>query len=138
MSRLMMPETFPKGGRRGKGGIRGDLGFFVRSRWEANYCRYLKWLVDLGEIRSWEYEKETFRFPLDSGTRTYTPDFKVTNKNGTIEYHEVKGWMDPKSATQIKRMQKYYPQHSLILIDKKIYYAIARKVKKIIPYWEHG
>ena len=44
-------------------GKREDLNnLFVRSSWEANYARYLNWLVGLGEIKSWEYEPEEFEF----------------------------------------------------------------------------
>ena len=86
--------------RRG-GGKREDLGFYVRSGWEANYARYLKWLVSIRHIARWEYEPETFEFPVKRGSRFYTPDFKITNLDGTIEFHEVKGWMDQASRTRI-------------------------------------
>src|SRR3990172_2886201 len=45
-----------------KGGTRTDLGFYVRSSWEANYARYLKWLQSNGEIIEWHYEPDTFNF----------------------------------------------------------------------------
>jgi len=122
---------------RAKGGIRPDLGIFVRSSWEANYARYLNWLIEVGEIRGWEYEPETFEFEgIKRGTRTYTPDFKVTNLDGSVEYHEVKGWMDPKSKTKLKRMAKYHPGIKLVLIDKDVYYAIRRECKNLVPDWE--
>ena len=56
---------------RGSGGRRDDLdGLFVRSSWEANYARYLNWLVKLGEIKGWEYEADTFAFDkIKRGTR---------------------------------------------------------------------
>ena len=122
---------------RAKGGIRADLGIFVRSSWEANYSRYLNWLVGLGEIRGWEYEPETFEFEgIKRGTRSYTPDFKVTNLDDSVEYHEVKGWMDPKSRTKLKRMAKYHPDIKIILIDKGVYYAIRSECKNLVPNWE--
>lgn len=119
-------------------GKREDLGgLYVRSSWEANYARYLNWLVELGEIASWEYEPDTFWFEgIKRGTRSYTPDFKITNKNGTIEFHEVKGWMNPKSATQLKRMATYHPGVKIVLIDADAYRAIARDVSGFIPNWE--
>jgi len=123
--------------RLSSGGIRSDLGIFVRSSWEANYCRYLNWLASLGEIQGWEYEPETFEFDaIKRGTRSYTPDFKVTNLDGSVEYHEVKGWMDPKSSTKLKRMAKYHPDVTIILIDKDAYYAIRRECKHLVPNWE--
>lgn len=124
----------------GSGGKRDDLGgLYVRSSWEANYARYLKWLVSLGEIRSWEFEPDTFAFDkIKRGTRFYTPDFKVTNSNGSVEYHEVKGYMTPESATKMRRMKRYYPSIKVVLIDGPQYRAIARKVSKIVPCWEGG
>jgi hypothetical protein len=80
--------------RNAKGGFREDLGLYVRSAWEANWARYLTWLVSLGEIRKWEYEPETFEFPIRKGSRFYTPDFRVVNRDETVEYHEVKGYLD--------------------------------------------
>lgn len=39
-----------------KQGFREDLGFSVRSRWEANFARYLKLLKEQGEILGWGYD----------------------------------------------------------------------------------
>ncbi len=123
--------------RRGRGGYREDIDMYVRSSWEANYARYLNWLKELGEIVDWEYETETFEFHgIKKGTRFYTPDFIITNKDGTKDYHEVKGYMDPKSKTKLKRMKKYYPEIKLTVIDKDAYYALAADVKGFITNWE--
>lgn len=122
--------------RNTRGGKREDLGFYVRSSWEANYARYLIWLQSLNEITSWEYEPETFEFPVKRGSKFYTPDFKITNLDGTIEYHEVKGWMDKTSATKIKRMGVHYPKLKLIVIDSDSYKAIAKNAKNLVPNWE--
>jgi hypothetical protein len=133
------PERYPQlKSRRGIGGKREDLGgMYFRSSWEANWARYLNWLKSIGEIVSWEYECETFEFhKIKRGSRFYTPDFKVINKDGTIERHEVKGYMDQRSQTKLNRMAKYYPEIKLILIDKKYYRAVADKVSKLIPNWE--
>lgn len=120
-----------------KRGFRDDLGYFVRSGWEANYARYLKWLVSKNQIKGFEYEPDTFWFEeIKRGVRSYLPDFKVTNNDGSIEYHEVKGYMDAKSKTKLSRMKKYYPQVKLILIDQKVYESI-KKISKMIPNWEN-
>lgn len=123
---------------RAKAGTREDLGFYVRSAWEANYARYLNWLVEKGEIHRYEYEPDTFWFEqIKRGTRSYTPDFKVWPKTNSpeFEYHEVKGWMDQKSKTKLKRMGKYYPEVKIVLVDQAVYKAIA-KWKSLIPNWE--
>lgn len=112
---------------------------YFRSRWEANYARYLQWLVDQGEIKGWEYEPETFWFEnIKRGVRSYLPDFRITENDGRQVYHEVKGWMDSRSRTTLKRMKKYYPDVPLVLIDSKIYKAIQRDVRAIVPDWEIG
>lgn len=115
----------------------GGKRHYYRSRWEANYGRYLEWLKSKGEILEWEHEPEVFWFEgVKRGTVSYLPDFRVTNKNGSIEYHEVKGWMDARSKTKIKRMAKYYPDVKLIVIEKKQYEAIKSAVSKLIEGWE--
>lgn len=118
-------------------GRREDLGNqFFRSRWEANYARFLNLLKSQGEIAGWEYEPDTFWFEkIRRGVRSYTPDFKVTAKDGCY-YVEVKGWMDPKSKTKIKRMAKYHPDIDLRVVDAKAYQEIARKMGRAIPGWE--
>lgn len=123
-----------------RGGRRADLGNkYFRSAWEANWARYLNWLQSLGEVLSWQFEPETFEFhKIRRGSRLYTPDFKVTNKDGSVEYHEIKGYMDPRSATKIRRMAKYYPLVKLIVIEKAAYRSVADKVSGLIEHWEYG
>lgn len=100
---------------------------FFRSGWEVNYARYLEWLRQNKKIVSWEFEPDTFWFEkIKRGVRSYLPDFKVTNPDGTIEYHEVKGFLDSKSKTKLKRMAKYYPSVKLILIEKDSYKDILQ------------
>lgn len=120
------------------GGKREDLGIFVRSTWEANYARYLNWLRTQGQIASWQYESDTFEFPnIKRGTRFYTPDFKVFYQDGAHEYHEVKGYMDDKSKTRLKRMAKYHPNEKIVLIEDKTYHGIQRQFGRLIENWEN-
>lgn len=122
-----------KAGWREVGGRR----IYFRSRWEANYARYLEWLRCKGQIEAWEHEPETFWFEsIRRGVRSYLPDFLVTEANGTQAYHEVKGWMDSRSKTTIRRFRKYYPQHTLIVVDEPAYRAIERKASPLVGGWE--
>lgn len=123
---------------RAAGGKREDLNNqYFRSSWEANWARYLNWLISVGRIKSWEFEPETFEFAtIKRGVRFYTPDFRVVNDDDSVEYHEIKGWMDKKSATRMKRMAKYYPDIKIILIDADGYRSVARDVRRFIPEWE--
>lgn len=109
---------------------------FFRSKWEANYALYLDWLIKQKQILNWEYEAETFFFDkIKLGTRSYRPDFKVFNNDGSIEYHEVKGYMDAKSKTKIKRMAKYFPKLKLVLIEQKSYLTIIKQMKGLIKFY---
>jgi hypothetical protein len=122
---------------RGNGGRRDDLGFYVRSAWEANYARYLNWLQSQGQIARWQYEPDTFEFAaIKRGSRFYTPDFKVFQNNGSHEYHEIKGYMDQGSATKLKRMARYFPHERVVVIGANEYKSIARAVAKLVPNWE--
>jgi hypothetical protein len=141
-----------------RGGKRKDLdSIYLRCGWEANYARVL----NLQE-KMWEYEPRTFEFPLKRGTRYYTPDFYLINDD---QWHEVKGWWNSKSKTQLRRFKKYYPDEfaklyivtsdvwgnsktarsirRFLFVDLKIpkdHYINYNKLKKdfqsIIPGWE--
>lgn len=122
--------------RSSKGGIRKDLGIYVRSPWEANYARYLNWLKGQGKIRSWKYEAKVFEFPIKRGAIDYKPDFKIEYADGHIEYYEVKGYMDQKSKTKLKRMAKYYPKVVIRIVDVSVMRDLDRVFGKILPHWE--
>lgn len=109
---------------------------YFRSKWEANYALYLDFLVKQKQIKDWEYEADVFIFhKISFGTRSYRPDFKVFTNNDEIEYHEVKGYMDPKSKTKLKRMAKYYPEVKLILIDTPVYNSIKKSIGKMLNFY---
>lgn len=109
---------------------------FFRSKWEVNYALYLNFLIEQNQIKSWEYEKDVFIFEkIKFGTRSYRPDFKIINNDGTIEYHEIKGWMNSKSKTKLNRMRIYYPDIKLILIDSDTYRDIVKKVGKMLKFY---
>lgn len=122
----------------GNGGKRADLdNQYFRSSWEANYARYLNWLIAQRQIVRWEYEVDTFEFhKIKRGTRFYTPDFKIHNLNGSIEYHEIKGYMDKRSAIKLRRMAKYYPAIKVVLIDSDAYKALAKTARHLVDIWE--
>lgn len=119
----------------GKYNINEKLIFF-RSSWEANYALYLDFLVKQGQIKGWQFEVDTFWFEKTRrGVRSYKPDFKVTNTNDSVEYHEVKGWMDAKSKTKIKRMAKYYPKVKLVVIEQDSYRDIKKKLGSMLGFY---
>lgn len=111
-----------------------------RSSWEANYARYLNWLQVKGDILRWEFEPDTFWFEaIKRGVRSYLPDFKVWDADGGQPYYvEVKGYMDAKSRTKLKRMKKYHPAVKVELFDAKRYKVLDRRMKNTLPGWEGG
>lgn len=122
-----------KAGWREIGGYRK----FYRSRWESNYARYLQWLKERGEILDWKHEPETFWFDaIKRGVRSYLPDFRVWERDGSSRLHEVKGWMDARSKTTLKRMAKYHPSETIVVVREKDYNAIAKTVGPMINGWE--
>lgn len=113
----------------------GCITFFARSPWEANIAAYFENEKRKGKIRTWEHEPDTFWFEMiRRGVRSYLPDFKITRIDESFYYVEVKGYMDAKSKTKIKRMAKYYPSIELQLIDEKGYRQIKKNANKI-PEW---
>jgi len=125
---------------RTRGGKRDDLGgLYFRSAWEANYARYLNFLVSKGEIVGWAFEPRTFEFEkIKRGTRAYTPDFRVDLVGGGHEWHEVKGWMDEKSKTRLARFARYFPAEKLIVIDQAWFKSASKTIARMLPNWEGG
>lgn len=90
-----------------------------------------------GDIVSWEHEPVTFWFEaIRRGVRSYKPDFRVTEKTGDPYFIEVKGWMDARSKTTLKRMKKYHPSVRIELIDSKRYAVIKKQLQYVVEGWE--
>ena len=135
----MLKHKNKNGHSRSKSGKRPDLNDqFFRSTWEANYARYLNYLVKFGTIYKWEYEPDTFVFDeVKRGTRSYMPDFKIWDDEYSEPYYvEVKGWMDSKSKTKLKRMAKYFPNVRVDLFVKKDYVELTNMISPFIIGWE--
>lgn len=111
----------------------GENTCYFRSNWEYKFARYLEWLKVNNLIQEWQYEPKTFWFEgIKRGVVSYKPDFYVLELNGNHHWAEVKGYMDPKSKTKIKRMAKYHPREKLHIIDKKWFDNHAFYLKKRI------
>jgi Protein of unknown function (DUF1064) len=96
-----------------------DRRIFFRSEWEYKFAKYLQKLKESESIAEWEHEPKTFWFEeIKRGTRSYLPDFRVTNLDGTHYWVEVKGYMDAKSRTKIRRFRKYYPEEQLYVLGE--------------------
>jgi len=123
-----------KHARRGKRADLGDMAF--RSSWEANWARFLNHQKTAGFVVSWEYESEAFRLTGDA--KAYRPDFKVCYANGQVEFHEIKGYMSRLCAEKLIAMAEQHPSVRVVLADKRVYFRVARKFRKMIPNWEQN
>ena len=57
------------------------------------------------------------------------------NNDDSEEFWEVKGYMDSKSKTKLKRMAKYYPDVKLVLIDSTYYNDLKKKLGAILKFY---
>ena len=114
----------------------GGQRIFFRSRWEYRYAMYLQLLKEKGEIIDWKHEPKIFWFDgIKRGTNNYKPDFLVIHKNGAEEYIEIKGYMDAKSKTKIKRMAKYHPNVLLRVVEKDFFSKNGKLLKAVLKDW---
>lgn len=113
----------------------GKKEMYFRSKSEANYAIYLDWLKKNKEIKDWQYEPMMYEFPIKHGTTRYLPDFLVINNDGSTYLVEVKGFMDSKSKTKLKRMAKYFPNVKLELVDSKEYNNLKRKLGAVLKFY---
>jgi hypothetical protein len=107
---------------RGRGGIREDLGFYVRSTWEANFARILKL-----QGKDFEYESESFL--LSNGT-TYTPDFKVDGI-----FYEIKGYMTDVARRKLDLFRYEYPAEIVQMVGEPEYNKLYTTYANLIN-WE--
>jgi DNA polymerase III alpha subunit len=109
-------------------GLREDLGHYVRSSWEADFARVLKYLGT-------PYQYEPRRFTLsraDGSTLTYAPDFFVPEARC---FYEIKGWMDERSAEKIRLFREQYPDETLVVIDKTQFAELQMRYGDLVE-WE--
>jgi len=113
---------------------------YFRSKAEANAARYLEFQRARGWIRSWQHEPKTFWFEgIRRGVCSYKPDFYVDPWWRASEgdyYVEVKGYLDAKSKTKLKRLAKYRPDVKVELWDAKRMAGLTRTVGPLIQDWE--
>jgi hypothetical protein len=108
----------------------GGKRYWFRSGFEVRWAQYLELLKQGGEIYDWFYEPQKFEFEkIRSGTVFYTPDFQVYYYNIKPPYywHECKGHLKQKDVTKFRRMDKYYPDETIILVMQNIPQKPTRK-----------
>jgi len=116
----------------------GENKIYFRSSWEVLYAKFLQKEKTAGRIKDWSYEPYTFWFEgIRRGCVTYLPDFKVIRLDGSHYWVEVKGWMNPKSKTKIKRFGKYFPEEKLVIIDRKWFKSLSKGPNKRKCHMSH-
>jgi hypothetical protein len=121
-----------------KAGYREIAGrkIYFRSAWEANYARLLEVRRITGDILDWHYERTQYILDTRSGTTTYIPDFDVTELDGTLSHHEVKGWMDERSKRKLSLMKRHHPTVKVLVIGRDFFNFNDRQAWRLIHDWE--
>lgn len=115
----------------------GGRRIYFRSGWEVNFAWWAQFLKEKKVIKDWEYEPKKFWFEsIKSGVRSYLPDFKIIRNDGTHYWVEVKGYMDSRSQTKIKRFRKYYPEELLEIKDASWFREQRRRCPFLVERWE--
>lgn len=117
----------------------GGRKIYFKSGWEVNFAIYCEFLKKKFVIIDWLYEPATFWYNnIKRGVRSYKPDFKIIRENGTHYWVEVKGYMDAKSKTKIKRFNKYYPEEELHVVDRNWFIRTQRELPLLTQSWENS
>lgn len=83
---------------------------------ERRYAERLDLLVKAGEIREWRHH--AVKFNIGDGA-WYTPDFEVIANDGTIEYHEVKGFRREAAIVRFKAARQQNPHFTFKMIQRR-------------------
>ncbi|MNC02764.1 Phage endonuclease I [compost metagenome] len=112
-----------------KTGIRQDIGHFVRSTWEANYVRILKF-----KKINYQFEPQIFWLIAPDGRQiSYTPDFYLIEKD---MYIEVKGFWYEDARQKFDLFREQYPDIKIDVVDTKVYNVLEKQFKPLIKEWE--
>jgi len=107
---------------------------YFRSSWEFYYSLFLEKLRQENKILDWKHEPKCFWFEgIKRVVRSYLPDFCITHIDGSEEWSEVKGFLDSKSQTKMKRMAKYYPDVNIRLVGSEWFKSNIKACKALEP-----
>lgn len=80
-----------------------------RNKLEARYEAHLEALKLAGEICEYAFEPEKFRLANEGDACFFTPDFRVLLNDGTVEFHDTKGFMEEDALLKIKWFVQQHP-----------------------------
>lgn len=96
-----------------RGNVRHEPGRM--NKLETDYSRHLDSRKQRGEI--FGYFFESFKLRLADKT-WYTPDFLVILADGTLEFHETKGFRRDDAMVKIKVAAEQYPVFAFLLVEQ--------------------
>lgn len=116
-----------------KGGMRADLGHYVRSGWEADVCRIFK-------HHKKKYDYESFTVLLDDNGQDlyWTIDLVDVQHFMSDGLVEIKGWWDEKSKKKLSLLRLQYPDlyNKLTIVDRVKMIEFIQKYSSVIKNWE--
>lgn len=87
---------------------------------EAAYARYLEDLKANGEVSGYWFEPMKLKL---ADKTTYSPDFMVMLPDGSLELHEVKGFMRDDANVKLKVAADKYPfTFKLVRLIKRVWH----------------
>ena len=81
---------------------------------ERRYADHLRTLQLNGEIHSYAFERHNLKL---ADKTYYKPDFEVMLPDGTIEFHEVKGYMQEDANVKLKVAAQQFPHYVFRLVQ---------------------
>ena len=81
---------------------------------EKKYADHLRTLQLANDIHSFAFERHNLKL---ADKTYYKPDFEVMFLDGTIEFHEVKGFMMDDANVKIKVAAAQFPQYVFRLVQ---------------------
>jgi phosphopantetheine adenylyltransferase len=126
--KILNGELIINSGHFPSAGYREDIDLFVRSKWEANIIRILKYLY-----KDFEYESKKCKFNTTMGVLIL--DLYLPKDNLWIE---IKGRLYEKSRNKMNEFVNLYPDEAknTFIIDKKAYKILTNKFSSKIVGWE--
>jgi hypothetical protein len=111
----------------GRSGFRSDVGFYVRSTWEADVVRVFRYLG-----LPFAYEPERFFLDSPDGCISYLPDFYLPS---VALWVEVSGWVSPQKRLKVQLFQDQCSE-TFFHVDPSVYAGLASVFSPALPGWE--
>lgn len=86
------------------------------NKFETTYAAHLEGLKRAGAILWYSFESVKLRL---AKATFYTPDFLVMNRDGEMEFHEVKGFWEDDARVKIKVAAELFPIRFIAITKEK-------------------